>query len=227
MLRPRRGEPTPVDRTEAFSDGVFAVAITLLALDLARIHADPPNTTLVQALRLEWPTLLAFAASFVFIGVAWTNHHNVFRRVALQTRALNGANLLLLAGVTMVPWVTATLASSLGGTSGGDDGRQEILLYAAVTGLGAVTWGILFHVLAISPDLLKDPSHADGFKSDRLASLVGISTTIVGALIGYYWNPLVAVGLFLTLPVFYYALSDGLEPTPSANRSLPTRSGNG
>jgi len=227
MLRPRRGEPTPVDRTEAFSDGVFAVAITLLALDLARIHADPPNTTLVQALRLEWPTLLAFAASFVFIGVAWTNHHNVFRRVALQTRALNGANLLLLAGVTMVPWDTATLASSLGGTSGGDDGRQEILLYAAVTGLGAVTWGILFHVLAISPDLLKDPSHADGFKSDRLASLVGISTTIVGALIGYYWNPLVAVGLFLTLPVFYYALSDGLEPTPSANRSLPTGSGTG
>ena len=222
MLRPRRGEPTPVDRTEAFSDGVFGVAITLLALDLARIHADPPNTTLVQALRLEWPTLLAFAASFVFIGVAWTNHHNVFRRVALQTRALNGANLLLLAGVTMVPWVTATLASSLGGTSGGDDGRQEILLYAAVTGLGAVTWGILFHVLATNPDLLKDPSHADGFKSDRLASLVGISTTIVGALIGYYWNPLVAVGLFLTLPVFYYALSDGLERTPKANRSLPT-----
>ena len=41
MLRPRRGEPTPVDRTEAFSDGVFGVAITLLALDLARIHADP------------------------------------------------------------------------------------------------------------------------------------------------------------------------------------------
>lgn len=92
-----------MDRTEAFSDGVFGVAITLLALDLARIHANPPNTTLVQALRLEWPTLLAFAASFVFIGVAWTNHHNVFRRVALQTRALNGANLLLLAGVSMVP----------------------------------------------------------------------------------------------------------------------------
>jgi uncharacterized membrane protein len=211
MLRPRRGEPTGVGRTEAFSDGVFAVAITLLALDLARIHADPPDITLAQALSLEWPTLLAFAASFVFIGVAWTNHHNVFRRVALQTRALNGANLLLLAGVTMVPWVTATLASSLSGTQGGDGGRQEILLYATVTGLGAITWGLLFHILATNPDLLKDPSHADGFKGDRLSALVGISTTIIGALIGYYWNPLVAVALFLALPAFYYLLSDGLE----------------
>jgi hypothetical protein len=53
MLRPRRGDPTPVDRTEAFSDGVFGVAITLLALDLARIHADPPDTTLSQALRAD------------------------------------------------------------------------------------------------------------------------------------------------------------------------------
>jgi hypothetical protein len=54
-------------------------------------------------------------------------------------------------------------------------------------------------------------SHADGFKGDRLSALVGISTTIIGALIGYYWNPLVAVALFLALPAFHYLLSDGLE----------------
>jgi hypothetical protein len=133
--------------------------------------------------------------------------------VALQTRALNGANLLVLAGITMVPWVTATLASSLSVTEGGDGGRQEIVLYAVVTGLGAVTWGLLFHVLATNPDLLKDPTHADGFKGDRLSSLVGITTTLVGAVIGFYWNPLVAVALFLALPVFYYVLSDGVERT--------------
>ena len=73
--------------------------------DLMRIHAGPRigDGTLWAALVRFWPTLLAFAAAFAFVGVAWTNHHNVFARVARVSRAVNATNLLLLAGIALVP----------------------------------------------------------------------------------------------------------------------------
>jgi len=122
MLRPRRAEPTETSWAEAFSDGAFAVAITLLALHLGRGHGDPNlgDDTLFTSIGHLWPTMLAFAASFVFIGVAWTNHHHVFVRVKGLSRGLNAANLLFLAGIAMTPWATTTLAEalSLPGTHG-------------------------------------------------------------------------------------------------------------
>ncbi|MEZ5094845.1 MAG: TMEM175 family protein [Nocardioides sp.] len=101
-----RGAPTESARLEAFSDGVFAVVITLLALDLSRIHADleaSPPVTLFDSLRTHWPTVLAFVGAFAFVGVAWTNHHNVFARVERVSRSLNAANLVLLAAISTVP----------------------------------------------------------------------------------------------------------------------------
>jgi Endosomal/lysosomal potassium channel TMEM175 len=126
--RLRRGDAHETNRSEAFSDGVFAVAITLLALDLVRIHATPGvgDGTLFAAITRFWPTLLAFAASFAFTGMAWKNHHNLFARVKGMSRSLNAANLLLLAGVILVPWVTATLAEAL--SLPGRHGQQEVLL---------------------------------------------------------------------------------------------------
>jgi uncharacterized membrane protein len=151
-LRLRRGKPTETSRLEAFSDGVFAVAITLLALDLARIHADPgavPPATLFDSLRTGWPTLLAFGGAFAFVGIAWTNHHNVFVRVKSISRSINGANLILLA--------TSALADGLVDNADEASG-QAMLLYAAVTGFGALTWGLLFHALSSTPTCSKTPS---------------------------------------------------------------------
>lgn len=211
MLRPRRAEPTETSRSEAFSDGVFAVAITLLALDLARIHADPAvgDGTLFAAIRHLWPTLLAFAASFVFIGVGWTNHHNVFVRVKRLSRSLNAANLLLLAGITMVPWATATLAEAL--SRPGNHGQQEVVLYAAVTLYGTATWWLVFHTLARHPELLDDPQHANSFAADRIGAAVGFIGTVIPALIGFYWSPITATLLFFALPVFFAIASEGFD----------------
>lgn len=218
MLRLRRGEPSSPSRTEAFSDGVFAVAITLLALNLEEIHADAPHATLLENLATQWPTLLAFVASFAFIGVAWANHRSVFDRIARQSRALVGANLLVLLAITLVPWATSTLAGALSEPAG-DGGTQEIILYGVVTGFGAVTWGVFFHVLSVSPDLLKDPTHAEHFRADRTFSLVGITVTAIAVLVGVTWNALVAVGLFAALPIVFFAASDGFERTKREARS--------
>lgn len=212
-LRLRRGEPTETSRLEAFSDGVFAVAITLLALDLGRIRPQPeaaPPVTLFDSLTSQWPTLLAFAGAFAFVGIAWTNHHNVFVRVKAISRSVNGANLVLLAGVAMVPWATSVLAETLGDPAS-VSAHQAVLLYAGVTMLGALTWGLLFHVLGANPDLLEDPGHAHGFRADRIGAVVGLSTTAIAAGIGYLVSPILGTALLALVPVIFAVASEGFE----------------
>jgi uncharacterized membrane protein len=96
-------------RVEAFSDGVFAIAITLLILDL-----KVPSVTqghLGSALARQWPTYAAFLISFWFIGIMWVNHHRLFNHIQRSDNRLLFLNLLLLLGVTVVPFPTALLAA--------------------------------------------------------------------------------------------------------------------
>jgi TMEM175 potassium channel family protein len=95
-------------RVEAFSDGVFAIAMTLLVLNIKVPTANPGN--LGTLLWQQWPSYLAFVISFAFIGIMWVNHHRLFvhiRRIDHMLLVLNGA---LLLGVTAVPFPTAVLA---------------------------------------------------------------------------------------------------------------------
>ncbi len=96
-------------RVEAFSDGVFAIAITLLILD---VHV-PSSTAghLGAALTRQWPTYVAFLMSFSFIGIMWVNHHRLFNHIRSCDNQLLFLNLLLLLGVTIVPFPTALLAA--------------------------------------------------------------------------------------------------------------------
>ena len=99
-------------RVEAFSDGVFAIAITLLILDL---HVPPPAAgRLGPALLRQWPTYVAFLLSFAFIGIMWVNHHRLFNHIRRSDNFLLFLNLLLLLGVCLVPFPTALLAAYYG-----------------------------------------------------------------------------------------------------------------
>ncbi|MBV9009047.1 MAG: DUF1211 domain-containing protein [Verrucomicrobia bacterium] len=103
------------DRTEAFSDGIFAVAITLLILDFKAPDRGAANSNgeLVHALLGLWPSLLAFLISFVTILVMWINHHGFFTLLKEVDRRLLYANGFLLLIVTMLPFPTAVLAQHL------------------------------------------------------------------------------------------------------------------
>jgi len=103
------------DRTEAFSDGIFTIAITLMILEFKvpdRAAANS-NGELVRALLGLWPSLLAFLISFVTILVMWVNHHGFFTLLKEVDRRLLYANGFLLLIVTMLPFPTATLAQHL------------------------------------------------------------------------------------------------------------------
>jgi len=100
-------------RIEAFSDGVFAIAITLLVLDL-RVPRDlADGRALLRALADQWPAYLAFVTSFAFIGIMWINHHKMFTYIRRADHGLLLLNTLFLLGITFVPFPTALLAAYL------------------------------------------------------------------------------------------------------------------
>lgn len=123
-------------RLEAFSDGVFAVAITLLALDLT--VAGPGHGTLAHQLGEQWPGYVAYLISFFTIGIIWVNHHALVSNVAVVTRGLLFLNLVLLVFVVLIPVVTATVASYL--AQGGFDAKLAVALYGVA--LEGMSFGI-------------------------------------------------------------------------------------
>lgn len=98
-------------RIEAFSDGVFSIAATLLILDL-----KPPSSSLPfwQGLLGQWPGFLSFLLSFLFIGIMWINHHRLFSHVRRSDDVLMAVNLLLLLGVVWIPYPTSLMAQAVG-----------------------------------------------------------------------------------------------------------------
>ncbi|MFI6494136.1 TMEM175 family protein [Streptomyces sp. NPDC050564] len=99
-------------RVEAFSDGVFAIAITLLILEI-KVPEVGEHGGLWHALGAQWPSYAAYVVSFLVIGIMWINHHQVFSYVARIDRTVMFLNLLVLMIVAAVPWPTAMLAEYL------------------------------------------------------------------------------------------------------------------
>lgn len=96
-------------RLEAFSDGVFAVAITLLVLDL-RVPRDAQPGGLGHALNDLWPNYASYVVSFFIIGIIWVNHHAMLGFIRRVDRTLLFLNLLLLLFIALIPFPTALLA---------------------------------------------------------------------------------------------------------------------
>jgi TMEM175 potassium channel family protein len=127
-------------RIEAFSDGVFAIAITLLVLE---IHVpEEPENGLGQALLDQWPAYASYVVSFFVIGIIWVNHHAVFDHLLRADRPLLFLNLLLLLFVGVLPFPTNLIATYM--EHGGADERVAAVVYAGtMTAMGA-TFGALW-----------------------------------------------------------------------------------
>jgi uncharacterized membrane protein len=117
-------------RLEAFSDGVFAVAITLLVIEIA----VPTGEDLWHQLKDEWPSFAAFFVSFWVIGIIWVNHHGVLDHLKRANRGVLYLNLLLMMTVVFIPFSTALLAEHL--KSGADEEVAAVVYSAAFTAMG-------------------------------------------------------------------------------------------
>src|SRR5713101_3913707 len=106
----RAAQEKETGRIEAFSDGVFAIAVTLLVLDLKVPHRDSVNSGLMNILVKQWPSFLAYLISFATILIMWVNHHNLFNKVKRTDTPFMFLNGFLLFLITFVPFPTGLLA---------------------------------------------------------------------------------------------------------------------
>jgi uncharacterized membrane protein len=185
------------NRVEAFSDGVFSIAITLLVLELAvpTVSGDFGRNLLDEGV-----SYVAYLAAFANIGVLWMGHHTIFTRIAAVDSGLLWRNLVLLLTVSVVPFPTAVIASAYRiGTAA--DQAAAVVAYAAVGIASGVAWTLLFTYLRRRPDLLDPATDPGWFRlSETLITLVGYA---IAGLIGWLVSPSVALVIFLVFPVLY------------------------
>jgi uncharacterized membrane protein len=126
------------NRAEAFSDGVFAIAATLLVLELKVPHVEPGGLSV--ALLERWPSYATYVVSFLTIGIIWVNHHAVMERIKNVNRPLLFLNLVFLMAVAAIPFPTALLADYL---QAGHDERLASAIYGATMALMGIAFGLI------------------------------------------------------------------------------------
>ena len=197
-------------RLEAFSDGVMAVAITLLVLDLPVDRNSP--LSLAEQLREEWPTFAAYVVSFLIVGVIWLNHHAIFHAATHVDRHVLVYNLLLLMFVAAIPFVTSTFAEY--GFDGGMDARVAVLLYGIVMEGMAISFSLILARLLKTGEVPRTQDLDDR----KLLFRYGVGHLLypVITLVSWFYPPIMLV-LYGIVVAYYFGPGlrtlDVLEPS--------------
>lgn len=189
--RTRRSLGTP--RLEAFSDGVLAIAITLLGLEIA-IH--PPGTPLEQVLH-AWPAYLAYGVSFLTIGAAWIAHTALTERLSRSDPIFLRLNLLFLLVVVFLPFPTRLVANALHET---DAERVAVTLYG-LTLLAIRLLGLTLGAYARREHLYAPQGDDEELHRSQRKSLPVVIGYVIAILIGLLL-PVLAVALYFGLAVY-------------------------
>jgi uncharacterized membrane protein len=183
-------------RLEAFSDGVFAIAATLLVLEL-RVPSD--TTDLAAALLRLWPAYAAYLVSFLTIGIIWVNHHTLLEHCARVDRRFLYLNLLLLIAVGIVPFPTALVGQYILS----ENGATAAL---AVYGLGAVLIAIAFTgvFLYATRDhrLVGDEATARWIRQEGRLFPIGLGAYSLGIALAFV-APLASLAVYGLTALFY------------------------
>ena len=191
-------------RLEAFSDGVFAVALTLLVVSLAVPEIGATRAvdvhSLLRALAAQWPQFVAFAASFFSVLLLWISHHQTFALIRRTSRHLMLANGLLLFLVTLIPFPTAVLARYIQ-TPGGS---VVAVLYAGVFLLITAAFVLLWRVVLSEPGMLKGSLTDAQKRAIQRKNMLGL-IPYVAAIAVAFWQPYLTVLICISLSVYWVA----------------------
>jgi uncharacterized membrane protein len=194
-------------RVEAFSDGVLAIAITLLVFEL-RPPEIGEGETLAQALWAQWPGYVGYLVSFLTIGVIWLNHHRVFTQVVRVDGPLLLLNLHLLLWTSLIPFPTAVVAEHLG--DGGEPARTAAALYCGVLLLMGLAFGGLFAWVTHTDRLLGRLPPSGVVRAARRRFMLGLVVYVAALALSWVSAPL-ALAL-CGLMALYYAFDQASVP---------------
>ena len=191
-------------RIEAFSDGVFAIAITLLVLELkvppvASVHSI---SDLWTGLIHLWPSYFAFTLSFGILLVSWVNHHYLFNILDKSSRPFLYANGFLLFTITFMPFPTALLAEYIST----DYAKPAIAFYCFGGVVNSTGWNLLLHTISKPKKLIHSEvsiKHVNAVKkSTQIGFLIYTAATVMA-----FWFPIIALIMNLLLWIVWISLS--------------------
>ncbi len=201
ICKKREGEvmETETGRVEAFSDGVFAVIITILVLELK--VPEETGSDFWHGVREQWPHYAAYVVSFLIIGVMWVNHHTIFSHIKRVDRPLLFLNLLVLMVVSVVPYTTNVLAEHL--MEEGGSANAAAVLYSLVTVAYALAFMAFWWYVTRVGHLFHDQVDKDGARATRVRFGLGAIAYPCTVALAFFSAPLTLVAHFLI--ALYYA----------------------
>jgi uncharacterized membrane protein len=202
-------------RLEAFSDGVFAIAITLLVLELS-VPKGHPEGGLWAALGREWPSFFAYLVSFLVIGIMWVNHHAVFDKVRAVDRVVLFANLGLLLFVSVIPFPTRLVAEYL--TS--RDATVAMAVYSATMLAAAILYNLLWLAVTRDAGILHEHLHR---RAERAAiRRFGLGLVVYLGTVGLsFVNPVATLAVHGAVAL-YYCFDQLRAEAPASSPDRPT-----
>jgi uncharacterized membrane protein len=195
-------------RLEAFSDGVFAITITLLILEIT-----PPTDYehLLRGLAALWPSYLAYAVTFLFIGQVWANHHVMFDHIRKADRVVLLLNTILLMVVAFLPFATSVLAGAL---RDGHGQRTAVVFYGIAFDATALTFNAVWQY-ARRHRLLSEELEAAGATAISRRFQLALAWLAIGTLLGAVL-PVLGVAVIVAFNAFYWIPIRGESPRPRA-----------
>lgn len=196
-------------RVEAFSDGVIAIAITLLILEI-RVP-EGAGQDLPHQLAEQWPSYVSYVVSFFVIGVIWLNHHALFMHLDRVDRKLTSLNLVLLFSIALIPWPTHLLATYM--REGGDAERIAALIYSATMLLMGASMGAIWTYASRDRKLLGSDLTDEEIRRRTRSFTIGAPLYLVALVVALFSAPL-CLAINALLAVYYATPSLGMMRHP-------------